>query len=229
MFFRRTLALSAALLSLAFGAWAQAPYATLNPPQATDGGGKIEVVEFFWYGCPHCYSLEPEVAAWVKNAPKDVVFRRVPAYPSEAWGEGAKIYYTLEAMGLLDQYHPKVFDAIHKDNINLQNKGLRETWLKKNGIDVAKYEEAEKSFTVASKLARARQMTQSYKVDGVPRVVVNGKYYTSGEQAGGHQRVFAVVDQLVDMARRDSLATASAPAAAQPTAPPAKNAPPAKK
>lgn len=218
MFFRKTLASTAALFALAFGAWAQAPYATLNPPQPPDGGGKIEVVEFFWYGCPHCYTLEPDVNAWAKRAPKDVVFKRVPAYPSEAWGEGARIYYTLEAMGLLDPYHQKVFDTIHKENVNLQNKRLREEWLKKNGIDVAKYNEAEKSFTVASKLARARQMTQGYKVDGVPRIVVNGKYYTSGEQAGSPQRVFAVVDQLVEMSRRESPATASAPAAAQPAA-----------
>jgi thiol:disulfide interchange protein DsbA len=217
MLLRRTLAVTAALFAFTFGAWAQAPYATLDPPQATDGGGKIEVVEFFWYGCPHCYHLEPEVVAWAKRTPKDVVFKRVPAVPNDAWGEGAKIFYTLEAMGLLDQYHQKVFEAIHKDNINLQNKRLREEWLKKNGIDVAKYNEEEKSFSVASKLARARQLTQSYKVDGVPRVVVNGKYYTSGEQAGGPQRVFPVVDQLVEMARRDSGATATAaPATAQP-------------
>jgi thiol:disulfide interchange protein DsbA len=219
MIFRKSLALTAALFALAFGAWAQAPYATLNPPQPPDGGGKIEVIEFFWYGCPHCYTLEPEVAAWVKRAPKDIVFKRVPAIPSEAWGEGAKIYYTLEAMGLLEQHHQKVFDAMHKDNVNLQNKRLREEWLQKSGIDVAKYNETEKSFTVASKLARARQMTQSYKVDGVPRIIVNGKYYTSGEQAGGHQRVFPVVDQLVEMSRRDSATTASTatqPAAAQP-------------
>jgi thiol:disulfide interchange protein DsbA len=219
MHFRKALALTAALFALTFGASAQTPYAALNPPQATEGGGKIEVLEFFWYGCPHCYTLEPEVAAWAKRAPNDVVLKRVPAYPSEAWGEGAKIYYTLEAMGLLDKYHQKIFDTIHKDNVNLQNKRLREEWLTKNGIDVAKYNETEKSFTVASKLARARQMTQSYKIDGVPRVVVNGKYYTSGEQAGGSQRVFAVVDQLVDMARRESQATASAPVSVSAPAP----------
>jgi protein dithiol oxidoreductase (disulfide-forming) len=213
--FRKALALTAALFALAFGAWAQTPYMTLNPPQATEGGGKIEVIEFFWYGCPHCYTLEPEVAAWVKKAPKDVVFKRVPASPSPAWEEGAKIYYTLEAMGLLDQYHQKVFDTIHKDNINLQNKRLREEWLKKNGIDVDKYNEAEKSFSVASKLSRAKQMTQAYKVDGVPRIVVNGKYYTAGEIAGGYNRVFPVVDQLVEMSRRESPASA-APAAATP-------------
>jgi len=218
MFLRTTLAVTAALFAFAFGASAQ-PYAPLNPPQATDGGGKIEVIEFFWYGCPHCYTLEPEVNAWAKRAPKDVVLKRVPAVPSDSWAEGAKIYYSLEAMGLLDQYHQKVFDAIHKDNVNLQNKRLRDEWLKKNGIDVAKYEEAEKSFTVASKLARARQMTQSYKVDGVPRVIVNGKYYTSGEQAGGPQQVFVVVDQLVEMSRKEASKAASSaatPASAQP-------------
>jgi thiol:disulfide interchange protein DsbA len=216
--FRKALAVTAAVFAFAFATGASAqPYAPLNPPQATDGGGKIEVIEFFWYGCPHCYNLEPEVNAWMKRAPKDVVFKRVPAAPSESWAEGAKIYYTLEAMGLLDQYHSKVFDAMHKDNINLQNKRLRDEWLKKNGIDVAKYDETEKSFSVASKLARARQMTQSYKVDGVPRVIVNGKYYTSGEQAGGPQEVFKVVDQLVEMSRREApKAAAATPAAAQP-------------
>jgi thiol:disulfide interchange protein DsbA len=211
MLFRRTLAVTAALFSLAFGAWAQAPYATLNPPQSTEGGGKIEVIEFFWYGCPHCYTLEPEVAAWVKRAPKDVSFKRMPAYPSEAWGEGAKIYYTLEAMGLLEQYHQKVFDSIHKDNVNLQNKRLREEWLAKNGIDVAKYNEMEKSFTVATKVARARTMTASYRVDSVPRFFVNGKYYTSGDQAGGHDRLFALIDQLIARARRENSTPMAAP------------------
>jgi thiol:disulfide interchange protein DsbA len=220
MSLRKALALTASLFALAFGASAQQspPYAALTPPQATDGGGKIEVVEFFWYGCPHCYTLEPEVASWSKRVPKDVVFKRVPAYPSESWGEGARIFYTLETMGMLDQLHQKVFDAIHKDNINLNNKRLREEWLAKNGVDVAKYNETEKSFSVASKLARAKQLTQSYKVDGVPRVFVNGKYYTSGEQAGGPQRVFPVVDQIVELARRESGATAApgaAPAAAK--------------
>jgi thiol:disulfide interchange protein DsbA len=220
MSLRKALALTTAVFALAFGASAQQspPYAALNPPQATDGGGKIEVLEFFWYGCPHCYTLEPEVASWSKRAPKDVVFKRVPAYPSEAWGEGARIFYTLESMGLLDKLHQKVFDAMHKDNINLNNKRLREEWLTKNGVDVAKYNEAEKSFSVASKLARAKQLTQSYKVDGVPRVFVNGKYYTSGEQAGGHHRVFPVVDQMVELARRES-SSASAPAPSAPTAP----------
>jgi len=204
MSLRKAFSIAATILALAAGgACAEAPYALLQPPQPTDSAGKIEVIEFFWYGCPHCYSLEPAVNAWVKAAPKDVVFKRVPAVPSDSWAEMAKVFYTLEAMGLLDQYHQKVFDAMHKDNVNLANKRLRDEWLAKNGIDVAKYSDMEKSFTVATKLSRARQLTQAYKVDSVPRVVVNGKYYTSAEQAGGANRIFPVVDQIIGMARKD--------------------------
>jgi protein dithiol oxidoreductase (disulfide-forming) len=208
---RKILSLACLLFAFASGgAWAQAPFAKLDPPQPTETPGKIEVIEFFWYGCPHCYHLEPQVNAWLKTAPKDVVFKRVPAYPSESWGELARVFYTLEAMGLLDQYHSKVFDAIHKDNVNLVNKKQREEWLKKNGVDVAKYEQVEKSFTVVTKLARARQLTAAYKVDSVPRLIVNGEYYTSGEQAGGGERVFTVVDEMIAQVRKEQAAGAPA-------------------
>jgi thiol:disulfide interchange protein DsbA len=205
---RKALALLATLFTFAVQAQ-QGPWALVNPPQPTENNGKIEVMEFFWYGCPHCYALEPEVVAWLKRAPKDIDFKRVPAYPSESWGEAAKLFYTLETMGLLQQDHEKVFDAIHKDQVNLFNKRQRDLWLQKNGIDPAKYDAAEKSFTVATKLARAKQMTMAYHVDGVPRVVVAGKYYTSSEQAGGASKVFGVVDQLIDMARREQKAAAA--------------------
>ena len=205
MSLRKTLALAAATLALAaLPALAQqSSYATISPPQPTEGGGKIEVIEFFWYGCPHCYNLEPAVNTWLKNAPKDVVFKRVPAVPSEGWGEMAKVFYTLEAMGLLENYHQKVFDAMHQEKLNLANKKVREEWLAKNGIDVAKYLENEKSFSVATKLQRAKQLTYAYKVDSVPRLVVNGKYYTGPETAGGTQNMFPVVDQLLGMARKE--------------------------
>ena len=207
MSLRKALSFLVALLAFASAgaAWSQAgtPYSLLSPPQPTEGGGKIEVIEFFWYGCPHCYAMEPTVNAWLKTAPKDVVFKRVPAYPSDSWGAMAVMYYTLEAMGLLDKYHDKVFDAIHKDKVNFANKAKRDEWLKANGIDPAKYAEVEKSFTVVTKVARARQMTQSYKVDSVPRFIVNGKYVTSGEQAGGNEKIFPVIDQIAAMARKE--------------------------
>lgn len=200
---RHWLSLALASLSLAAaGALAQ-PYSPITPPQPTDGGGKIEVIEFFWYGCPHCYTLEPAVGAWMKNLPQDVAFKRVPAVPSDAWAEAAKMYYTLEAMGVLEQYHMKVFDAIHKSNVNLNNRKMRDDWLAKNGIDPAKYAEVEKSFSVVTKLNRARQLTLAYKVDSVPRVTVNGKFFVSAEKAGGTDKVFPVVDQLIGMSRKD--------------------------
>ncbi len=207
MSLRKALSLFTAVLAFtASAAWAQSPaspYTLLDPPQPSEGSGKVEVIEFFWYGCPHCYSIEPAVAAWLKTAPKDVVFKRVPAYPSDAWGSMATMYYTLEAMGVLEQYHSKVFDAMHKQNVNLSNKGKRDEWLKANGIDPAKYAEVEKSFTVNTKVARARQMTQGYKVDSVPRFIVNGKYVVSGESAGGNERIFPAVDAAIAIARKE--------------------------
>ena len=197
------LSLAAAVLSFTAASALAQPYSTLNPPQPTEGGGKVEVIEFFWYGCPHCYSLEPAVVSWVKKAPADVVFKRVPAVPSDSWADGARMFYTLEAMGKLDEYHQKVFDAIHKSNVNLNNKKQRDDWLQKNGIDPAKYAEVEKSFSVATKVNRAKQLTYAYKVESVPRVTVNGKYVTTAEQAGSVDRVFQVVDQLIGMSRKE--------------------------
>ncbi len=209
---RKLLSLLAAFLACTLGtAWAQLPYAVLDPAQPVEGGGKIEVTEFFWYGCPHCYHLEGEVNAWLKTKPADVVFKRVPAYPSDSWGELAKVYYTLQAMGLIDQFHSKVFDAIHKDGVNLANKKIRDQWLAKNGIDPAKYDAVEKSFTVATDLARARQLTLAYKVDSVPRVFVNGKYYTAAELTGNPETIFAEVDKLIAMVRKERSASAAAP------------------
>jgi thiol:disulfide interchange protein DsbA len=211
MSLRKLLALAAATVGLtAFNVLAQqANYGKLEPQQPTDGSGKIEVVEFFWYGCPHCYALEPAVNAWAKNIPKDVVFKRIPA-TTGGWEELARLYYTLETMNLLDQYHAKVFDAVHKDRLNLGNKKIREEWLAKNGIDPVKYAETEKSFTVATKMQRSKQLTYAYKVDSVPRVFVNGKYYTGAELAGGQQNIFAVVDQLIGMARKETKAPVAA-------------------
>jgi thiol:disulfide interchange protein DsbA len=201
------------LLATVFAAQAQSPgYALVSPPQPTDtGGGKIEVIEFFWYGCPHCYHLEPAVNAWLARKPADVVFKRVPAAPSQSWAEAGRIFYTLQAMGLLEKLHDKVFDAIHKDGVNLMNQKIRDQWLAKNGVDPVKYQEVSKSFTVATDLSRARQLTLNYKVDSVPRLIVNGKYYVSAELAGSAERMFPVVDELIAKIRAGN--GKSAPAA----------------
>ncbi len=217
MSLRKAITLAAALITLAAGqAFAQVPgqrYAMLNPPQPAEGGGKIEVIEFFWYGCPHCYTLEGSVNQWLRNLPKDVVFKRVPAVPSESWGRMAVVFYTLEAMGVLDRYHSKIFDAMHREKLNLSNENVREEWLRKQGIDLAKYKEVEKSFAVVTKVQRAKQMTASYKIDSVPQVVVNGKYVTSAERAGSTENIFHVVNDLVAAERRQMTATAPPPGA----------------
>ena len=210
MSLRKATALAASLWILAAGAaLAQRPqYNLLNPPQPIEADGKIEVIEFFWYGCGHCYRLEPFVNAFVKNAPKDVVLKRVPAVPSASWAELAQLHYTLEAMGILETWHAKIFDAIHKENLNLSNRKIREEWLAKQGIDVKKYQEVEKSFAVATKMQRARQMTAAYKIDSVPQVVVNGKYVVSAETTGGTERIFPAVEQVIAIARKDKTALA---------------------
>lgn len=179
------------------------PYSILNPPQPTLDGSRVEVIEFFWYGCPHCYSLEPVIARWLEKKPKDVVFKRVPAIFSESWGRSATMFYALEAMGLLDQLHSRIFDAIHKDKILLDHLKTRDDWLVRQGVDIAKYREVEKSFTVAGKVARAKQLTQDYKLESVPTIAVGGKYVTSAEQAGGAGAVFTVVDKLVQLSRKN--------------------------
>lgn len=220
MTLRKVLSLAAATVAFAAGTvFAQAPgrdFSLLNPPQPTDGGGKIEVIEFFWYACGHCYSLEPFIEKWAANLPKDVVFKRMPAVPNEGWGQLASVYYTLDAMGQLDKLHKKVFEAIHKEQVNLNVKKTREEWLAKQGIDLAKYAEVEKSFSVVTRLNRAKQLTAGYKVEGVPMVVVNGKYVTSSTHVNGDAtRVMPVVDRLIDMARKEAK-SAEAPAAPTP-------------
>jgi thiol:disulfide interchange protein DsbA len=213
MSLRKALAL-VALAVLPFGAAAQSPsgqpYERLQPAQPVAEAGKIEVIEFFWYGCPHCFRLEPALNAWLKNKPADVVFKRVHAVPSPSWIPHAKIYYTLETMGVVDKLHDKVFDAIHKDNKNLTNDKIMDAWLQQNGVDPAKYHEVEKSFTVDSKLKRANQQTGAYKVDGVPRIIVDGKLYTGPEFAGGEDKIMPAVDQMIAVERQ---AGAAAPAA----------------
>jgi len=219
--FRKLIAAAAAALYFATGAaLAQLQpgkdFTRLDPPQPTDSADKVEVIEFFWYGCGHCYKLEPALANWTRTLPKDVTFKRIPAIPNDSWGQTAIIYYTLEAMGLLDKYHQKVFDAIHQDNVILSNRKVRDDWLAKQGIDVAEFNKVEKSFSVQAKMSRAKQITAAYKVSGVPTIVVNGKYATGPELAGGNERIVQVTDGLVAMSRREMAATA--PAAGKPVA-----------
>jgi len=199
---RKVLSLTLATLAFAAAsAWAQ-PYQKLEAPQPTDGSGKIEVLEFFWYGCPHCYAMEPTIAAWLKNKPADVVFKRVPAYNS-GWLPMVTVFYTLEAMGKQEAMHTKVFDAIHKDHLNLNNHKILDKFLTDNGIDPVEYEKVEKSFSVQGKLNQDKQVTMMYQVDSVPRFFIAGKYVTSGDIAGGNDKIMPAVDEAIAAARKE--------------------------
>jgi thiol:disulfide interchange protein DsbA len=189
--------LAAALIALPLGARAQG-YIEVKPPVPVEGTSKIEVLEFFWYGCIHCYNLEPALEQWVKTLPKDVEFRRVPAVFNERWALDASIFYAMEAMGLLDKLHRPLFDAIHKDGLRTENKQAFSEWLAKQGVDAKKFIDTAQSFGVRSKTKRATQLTIAYKIDGTPAMAVHGRY-TIPAQAG----VLKVVDSLVERVRKE--------------------------
>ncbi len=154
----------------------------LPTPIATDNKSRIEVVEFFWYGCPHCYTMEPLLEKWVKEQPKDVDFRRVPAAFNEQWAAAGRVYYALESLGQVERLHKPLFDAIHRDGLRITNPQALAQWLERNGVDPKKFADAEKSFAVESKMKRARTLLEQSRIDGVPALLVNGKYIVPAGQ-----------------------------------------------
>lgn len=207
--FTRTLALfAAAVLSVsAFAASEEAfeghDYTRLKNAQPVATGKKIEVLEFFWYRCPHCFQLEPGLTAWLKKLPKDAQIRRVPAVFREDWAPGAKIYYTLEQMGQLDRLHSKVFDAYHVDNLNLNDTAVLGTWIAKQGVDRKKFESIYNSFSTQSKVMQGARLSAAYGITGVPAFIIDGKYSTSMSMVRSEPRLFEVLDQLITKARSE--------------------------
>jgi len=176
-------------------------YRVVTPTQPTNSGNKIEVIEFFWYGCPHCFAFEPALTAWLKKLPSDVAFRRVPGQFAPIWVQHAKLFYTLEAIGEEARVHKKVFDTIHIDHVPLDQDADMIDWAGKNGIDKAKFADALKSFGVAGRLRQAQQVVNNYGIDGVPALAVNGKYLTAPSMAHGEEKTLVVLDYLIDAER----------------------------
>ena len=165
--------------------------------------GKIEVVEFFSYNCPHCNDFEPSLEAWVKAAPKEVAFRRIPVpFVGNDVEAKQRLYFTLEAMGKLEEYHSKVFAAIHAQRQNLNGEANIQAWAERAGLDGAKFKETFASFGVASKARRAAQQTEAYKVAGVPALAVAGRWYVDGETAGSMAKVLHVATFLTGEAKK---------------------------
>ncbi len=171
-------------------------YSRLQMPQPTEESGKVEVIEFFWFGCSHCGKLEPLLKPWVKQLPPDVTFRKVPAILGDSWAPGARLYYTLEAMNLLDKLGDAVFDAMLNQRINLGNENILLDWVAKKGVDRKAFADTYKSFSVEAKVRKAAEMTQEYGFSGVPAIIVGGKY-SPGPELHSHAEMLQVADFLI--------------------------------
>jgi len=177
-------------------------YKKLDKPAPVDApAGKVEVLEFFWYNCSHCNLFEPALAAWVRQLPRDVVFKRVPIAFQDSFVPQQRLYYALEEMGLADKLHSKVFAAIHTDKQNLTRSEAILDWVGRQGVDKAAFAAQFDSFSIMIKSSRATQLQTAYQINGVPAVGVAGRYYTDGDLAKNMDRVLQVVDYLVDSVR----------------------------
>jgi len=165
---------------------------------------KVEVIEFFWYNCPHCNAFEPTLDAWIKKLPPHVAFKRVPVAFQASFQPQQKLYYALEAMGKVDEYQLKVFNAIHQQRQNLAGEQQIIDWAAANGLDKAKFTEQYKSFSVASKIQRAKQLQDAYQVAGVPALGIAGRWYVDGELARSMERALQVTDFLIGEARKSA-------------------------
>jgi thiol:disulfide interchange protein DsbA len=197
----------AALFPLVGTAYAQLVegrnYLRLKSPVPVESGPKIEVIEFFSYGCPHCAELEPYIDGWLAKLPPDVQFRRVPVFFQDRWINLGKIYYTLEAMGEEQKLSPDVFKAIHGQNLSLWNDKSFFDWAAGKGLDRKRVEEIFGSFAINGKVNRAKQIAQNYNIQSVPTVVVDGKFVTASDRVGTHAHLPAAIDELVAKARAE--------------------------
>ena len=177
-------------------------YKTLRQAQPTDNNGKVEVLEFFWYECPHCNEFEPVLDAWEKKQSKDVSLKRVPVAFRPDFTDQQKLFYTLEALGRLNDLHVKVFQEIHVNGNRMRKPEQMVAWAEKQGIDRKKFMDTFQSFSVAAKVTQAQTLSGAYQVDSVPMLAVDGQYTTSASIAGGtHQAALQVVDFLVGKAK----------------------------
>lgn len=178
-------------------------YYKLEKPAPVDAPvGKVELVEFFWYSCPHCNAFESTFDAWVKRAPKDVLVKRMPVAFRPDFEPQQRLYFALETMGLLDKLHAKVFHTIHVERNRLATPEAIFDWVSKQGVEKDKFADQFNAFTVAAKVKRAVQLQEAYKVEGVPSLGVAGRYYTDGAVAKSMNRALSVAEYLLDEARK---------------------------
>jgi len=178
-------------------------YRVLPITQPIDAKGKVEVIEFFWYGCPHCYEFEPELKGWIKRQNKDVVFKKVPIAFREELMPHSQLFYALDTLGKGDALNDKVMFAMHRENKRLLNENEIADWVAAQGVDRNAFLAAYRSFAVLSKARAANQLGNAYRIDGVPTVAVQGKYITSPSIAGSRAKAVNIMDFLVNKVRKD--------------------------
>lgn len=202
------LTLASGLAPLALRAQGAAPvegqhYVKLSQPVPTNAGaGKIDLIQFFWYGCPHCFAMEAPLDGWLKRLPSDAVLRRVPVGFGPLHQFHQRVFYALEAQGQLEALHRKVFQAIHVARQPLNTDAQVQAFMTAQGLDGAQFVQTMKSFGVTTKARQAAQLTEAYRIDGVPAIGVGGRYYTSAAMAGGFEQAFSVADYLMGRVRR---------------------------
>ena len=175
-------------------------YQRLKSPVPVQTPGKIEVVEMFWYGCPHCFELEPDMKKWLKTKPDNVEFIRIPAIFRPVWELHAKAFYTAEFMGVTDKIHDKFFNALHvKKQVISTPRAIRDFFVKQ-GVNGKEFDSVFNSFAVDAKVRRAKELSQRYRINGVPALIVNGQYVTDGPMAGGRHGMLEVLDHLIKKA-----------------------------
>lgn len=183
-------------------AWAADPFERINPPQPTQSGDRIEVVEVFWYGCPHCYALEPYLDKWLETKPDDVEFRRIPGVLGRNWLPHARAYYTAEKLGILGKIHQQMFNAIHVERTDLGSEKKLASFFKDHGVDRDEFMKTYESEEITDKIKQAFVAGQGYGLTGVPAIIVNGKYRVSASTAGGNARLIEVVNMLIEQERK---------------------------
>lgn len=195
------LAASALVFLFSFSVFAAEPFKRIVPAQPTQTEDKIEVVEVFWYGCSHCYDFEPYINSWVANKPDDVEFRRMPGVFSKNWVGHARAYYTAQKLGVLDKIHSPLFNALHKERKKIFSEDELKDFFISKGVDGDEFTRVYNSSEIDIRFKQAFTMGQRYKVTGVPSVIINGKYMTSGSLAGSYDNLLKTIDLLVDRER----------------------------
>ncbi len=188
--------MSSSVLVQAAGYVEGVDYKKLDTP-STGSGDRVEVLEFFWYGCPHCYSFEPNINAWKKKKPANADFARAPAVFRPDWEVQARVYYALENMGVIEENHGKIFTEIHKNKKRLNTKESLVDFLVKAGVDRKKLLEEYDSFAVDGMVRKAKKKQKAYRIQGVPSIIVDGQYLVSGSMAGSYENMIKIIDYLI--------------------------------